>query len=95
MPGPSKPARIDFYTFIFSLGSSAFIHLGDAPHPESGQPVAPDLALAQQTIDLLAMLKEKTKGNLTAEEEQFLDHLLLDLRLRFVEKSKAPPPAAG
>jgi hypothetical protein len=95
MTGPSTPARIDFYTFIFSLGSSAFIHLGDAPHPESGQPLAPDLALAQQTIDLLAMLKEKTKGNLTAEEEQFLDHLLLDLRLRFVEKSKAAPPAAG
>jgi hypothetical protein len=85
---PRKPAQIDFYTFIFSLGSSAFIHLGDAPHPETGQPVKPDLALAQQTIDLLAMLKEKTKGNLTSEEEKFLDTLLLDLRLRFVEKSK-------
>jgi hypothetical protein len=93
MTGPGKPAQIDFYTFVFSLGSSAFIHLGDAPHPESGQPVAPDLALAQQTIDLLAMLKEKTRGNLTAEEEKFLDHLLLDLRLRFVEKSKATPAA--
>jgi hypothetical protein len=91
MTGPSKPAQIDFYTFIFSLGSSAFIHLGDAPHPETGQQVAPDLALAQQTIDLLAMLKEKTRGNLTAEEEKFLDTLLLDLRLRFVEKSKATP----
>ena len=94
MTGPGKPAQIDFYTFVFSLGSSAFIHLGDAPHPESGQPVAPDLALAQQTIDLLAMLKEKTRGNLTAEEEKFLDTLLLDLRLRFVEKSKATPAGA-
>ncbi len=94
MTGPGKPAQIDFYTFVFSLGSSAFIHLGDAPHPETGQPVAPDLALAQQTIDLLAMLKEKTKGNLTAEEEKFLDTLLLDLRLRFVEKSKATPAGA-
>jgi len=91
MPAPSKPAQIDFYTFVFSLGSSAFIHLGDAPHPETGVAVAPDLALAQQTIDLLAMLKEKTRGNLTAEEEKFLDHMLLDLRLRFVEKSKPSP----
>ena len=94
MTGPSKPAQIDFYTFIFSLGSSAFIHLGDAPHPETGQPVAPDLALAQQTIDLLAMLKEKTRGNLSAEEEKFLDTLLLDLRLRFVEKSRPTPAGA-
>jgi hypothetical protein len=83
------PRPIDFYTFILSLGSSAFVHLGDAPHPETGQAAAPDLALAQQTIDLLAMLKEKTKGNLTDEEEKVLDHMLLDLRLRFVEKSKA------
>jgi hypothetical protein len=90
MSAPAKPAQIDFYTFIFSLGSSAFIHLGDAAHPETGVAAPPDLALAQQTIDLLAMLKEKTRGNLTPEEEQFLDHLLLDLRLRFVEKSKAP-----
>ena len=88
MTAPAKPAPIDFYTFLFSLGSSAFIHLGDAPHPETGQALPPDLALAQQTIDLLAMLKEKTRGNLTPEEEKFLDHLLLDLRLRFVDRSK-------
>jgi hypothetical protein len=94
MTEPRKPAQIDFYTFIFSLGSSAFIHLGDAPHPETGQPVTPDLPLAQQTIDLLAMLKEKTRGNLTAEEEKFLDTLLLDLRLRFVEKSRPTPAGA-
>ncbi len=88
MTDPVKPAQLDFYTFILGLGSSAFVHLGDAPHPETGQAVAPDLALAQQTIDVLAMLREKTKGNLTAEEETLFGHLLRDLRLRYVERSR-------
>ena len=77
---------IDFYTFVLSLASSAFIHLGDSPHPDTGLPGKPDLGLAHQTIDILAMLREKTKGNLTQEEEQFMDHLLTDLRLRYVTK---------
>lgn len=79
--------RIDFYTFTLSLASSAFVHLGDAPHPETGEAGKPDLALAKQTIDILDMLREKTKGNLTAEEEKFLENLLTDLRLRFVARS--------
>jgi Domain of unknown function (DUF1844) len=78
--------HIDFYTFCLSLGSSAFMHLGDAPHPETGEP-ATNLVLAKQTIDILSMLQEKTKGNLTAEEERFLDNLLVDLKLRFVSRS--------
>ena len=77
---------IDFYTFCLSLGSSAFVHLGDAPHPETGQPRS-DLALAKQTIDILGMLQEKTRGNLSEEEAKFLEHLLLDLRLRYVSRS--------
>lgn len=88
MTDPVKPAKLDFFTFVMGLGSSAFIHLGDAPHPETGQPVTPDLALAQQTIDVLAMLQEKTRGNLTAEEEALMGQLLRDLRLRFVERSR-------
>jgi hypothetical protein len=83
-----KGGPIDFYTFVLSLGSSAFVHLGDAPHPETGAPAEPDLLLAKQAIDILAMLQEKTKGNLTPEEEKFLETLLTDLRIRFVEKSK-------
>jgi hypothetical protein len=82
----AKKGPIDFYTFILSLGSSAFIHLGDAPHPETGQRMEPNLVLAQQTIDILAMLEEKTKGNLSPEEEKFLENLLMDLRLRFVNR---------
>jgi hypothetical protein len=88
MPDENRTAApIDFYTFILSLGSSAFVHLGDAPHPETGAPAAPNLVLAHQTIDILAMLREKTKGNLTSEEEKFLENLLTDLRLRYVTKS--------
>jgi len=79
--------QIDFYTFILSLASSAFVHLGDAPHPETGEAAKPDLALAHQAIDILAMLQEKTTGNLTPEEAKFLDNLLTDLRLRFVQKT--------
>ncbi len=79
-------SEIDFYTFVLSLASSAFVHLGDAPHPDTGEPGKPDLALAHQTIEILAMLREKTKGNLTPEEEKFMENLLTDLRLRFVNK---------
>jgi hypothetical protein len=88
MGDEAKKGPIDFYTFILSLGSSAFVHLGDAPHPETGAPAEPDLLLAHQTIDILAMLRDKTKGNLTQEEERFLETLLTDLRLRFVQRSQ-------
>ena len=83
---PPTPPSIDFYTFCLSLGSSAFVHLGDAPHPESGESTQ-NLVLAKQTIDILGMLQEKTKGNLTDEEAHLLENLLLDLRLRFVSRS--------
>ncbi len=78
---------IDFYTFVLSIGSSAFVHLGDAPNPETGQAAPPNLPLAKQVIDILAMLAETTKGTLTPEEDRFLENLLTDLRFRFVQKS--------
>jgi hypothetical protein len=87
MTDQAKKGPIDFYTFVLSLGSAAFVQLGDAPHPETGSPVEPDLFVAKETIDILAMLREKTKGNLTEEEERFLDTLVTDLRIRFVQKS--------
>lgn len=79
-------AQIDFVTFVMSLASSAFVHMGDAPHPETGGLVE-ELALAKQTIDILGMLEAKTKGNLSPEEEKFLENLLMDLRLRYVQKT--------
>jgi hypothetical protein len=81
---------IDFVTFVLSLASSAFVHLGDAPNPETGS-TSEDLPLAKQTIDILGMLERKTKGNLTPEEEKFLENLLMDLRLRYVQKSSGRP----
>jgi len=87
------PPQIDFYTFLLSLGSSAFIHLGDAPHPDGGGESLVNLVLAKQTIDILGMLEQKTKGNLTPEEEKFLENLLVDLRLRYVQKTTSPRSA--
>jgi hypothetical protein len=81
--------HIDFATFVLSLSHSALMHLGEAPNPETGK-VEKDLALARQSIDLIGMLEEKTKGNLTGEEERLLAQILYDLRMRFVELSKTP-----
>jgi hypothetical protein len=63
------------------------MHLGEAPSPETGK-VEQDLALARQTIDLIGMLEEKTRGNLEGEEERLVAQVLYDLRIRFVERSK-------
>ncbi len=88
MADEKTSAGVDFTTFVLSLGSSALVHLGDMSHPEAGH-TAENLLLARQTIDILAMLEEKTRGNLTAEEGRFLRDLLADLRLRFVDRSRA------
>jgi hypothetical protein len=82
---------IDFHTFILSLGSSALLHLGELDGPD-GQPSEPDLPLAKHTIDVIAMLQAKTQGNLTPPEANLVESLLFDLRLRYVEKTKAAPP---
>ena len=84
---------VDFTTFVVSLSHSALLHLGDAPHPIDGKSEI-DLPMARQTIDLLALIQEKTHGNLTGAEEQVLTQSLYDLRLRFVEVSQklAPQP---
>jgi hypothetical protein len=87
MTDAHPPAHLDFGTFVLSIGSSALVHLGEIEHPETEQ-ARENLLLARQTIDLLAMLEEKTKGNLTEEETHFLRDLLADLRLKFVEKSR-------
>jgi hypothetical protein len=78
---------IDFATFVVSLSHSALTHLGDAPSPEDGG-VHKNLPLAKQTIDLLGLLEEKTKGNLEGDEERLLTQVLFDLRMRYLELSK-------
>lgn len=84
--GPPLPP-IDFTTFCLSLASSAMIHLGQSPSPETGK-TDKSLPLAKQTIDILALLEEKTRGNLTAEESKLLSTVLYDLRMRFVQESR-------
>jgi hypothetical protein len=78
---------IDFSTFVLSLSHSALMHLGEAPNPETGA-VHADVAMARQTIDLIGMLEEKTKGNLTGAEERLVAQILYDLRMRYVERLK-------
>jgi hypothetical protein len=84
--GPHLPA-VDFHTFVLSLGSSALLHLGELEHPDVGAPQV-DLPLAKHTIDILVMLEEKTKGNLSPAEDKLISSLLYDLRLRYVEAQK-------
>ncbi|MFP3867947.1 MAG: DUF1844 domain-containing protein [Desulfobacteraceae bacterium] len=77
---------ITFSSFLISLSSSAFLHLGDLPDPDTGEKKK-DLPLAKQTIDLLGLLREKTRNNLTTEEENLFDHMLYDLRMRYVKEA--------
>src|SRR5256885_10923031 len=91
---PKRP-RLDFNALVLSLGSSALIHLGEAPDPVTGKTQEPDLGLAQQSIDLLVLLQEKTRGNLSEEEAHFLDTLLYDLRVRYVAAAGRPGPPPG
>ena len=82
-----QPPGIDFSTFVMSLASSAFYHLGDMPDPTTGQ-VEQNLPAVQQTIEILIMLHEKSKGNLTAEEDKLLGQLIYELQMKFVAKNK-------
>lgn len=86
------PDPSDFHTFVLSLGMSVLHHLGEVEGPD-GRPGALDLPLAKQTIDVIVMLQQKTRGNLTAPEEMLIQNLLSDLRLRYVEKSRGAGPA--
>jgi hypothetical protein len=79
--------QIDFSTFVFSLTSSAFYNLGDIADPMTGK-TETNLPAVQQTIDMLNMLKEKTKGNLTDEEAKLMDQMIYELQMKYVEKTK-------
>ena len=84
---PPEPA-LSFTAFILSLASTAAIHFGDLPDPESGGRAERNLDGAAQMIEILALLEQKTRGNLTAEERQILEQVLYELRMRFVEASR-------
>ena len=86
-----EESAVTFLGFILSLAHTAAVHFGDVPDPVSGQTIPANLPAAQQMIDILSLLEEKTRGNLTADERQFLDQILYELRLRYVEASKQGP----
>jgi hypothetical protein len=90
---PKQPAQaeatfpeLNFATFVFSLGTSAMYHFGDFPDPVTKK-AERNLEAAKQTIDILGILKDKTKGNLSDDEDRLLESLLYELRMRYVRET--------
>jgi hypothetical protein len=83
--GAVPAPEITFASLILSLSSTAFMNLGALPDPNTGQ-TEKNLLLAKQTIDLLGLLREKTRNNLELDEENLLDHLLYDLRMAYIKE---------
>ena len=81
----SPETGLTFSGFILSLATTAAVHFGDIADPNTGERAEPNLAAAAQMIELIAMLQERTKGNLIEPEERLMDDLLYELRLRFVQ----------
>jgi len=79
--------EVNFTSLIFSLSSSALFHFGEIEDPQTGQKKK-DLPIAKHAIDTIAMLMEKTKGNLTVEEQKFVNSVLTDLRWRYVKATE-------
>ena len=94
-PPPAEPPKghpappVNFLSFIYSMATSALMYLGE-PIGQGAGDQTPNLSHAQEVIDILTMLEAKTKGNLTGEEETLLEEMLYTLRIKFVEKAKAP-----
>lgn len=79
--------EVNFSSLIFSLSSSAFFHLGEIEDPKTKKKEK-NLPFAKQSIDTISMLKEKTRGNLTEDEDKFIENVLTDLKLRYVKAAK-------
>ncbi len=81
----NQDSGITFTGFVLSLATTAAVHFGDIADPNSGQRAEPNLGAASQMIEIIAMLQEKTRGNLIEPEERLIDDLLYELRLRYVQ----------
>lgn len=86
-----KLPPVDFSAFIAELGTTAFAYLGGLQNPETKE-IFIDLEMAKRTIDTIDLLKEKTKGNLTAPESNLLDNTLYNLRMTYIRIANNPPP---
>jgi len=84
---------VTFVGFVLSLAHTAAVHFGDVPDPVTGQTGERNLAAAQQMIDILALLEQKTRGNLSVEERQLLEQIVYELRMRYAEVSGSAPAA--
>jgi hypothetical protein len=82
MPEPAP--QLSFTAFVLSLASTAAIHFGDLPDPVSGRRAEPNLEGATQMIEILSLLEQKTRGNLTAQERELLGQVLHELRVRYL-----------
>jgi hypothetical protein len=82
--------RVDFATLVQSFFVTALYHLGLAADPETREPAPKNLPAARQNIEILELLADKTRGNLDPDEQQLLESVLYELRMRFVEASRAP-----
>ncbi len=79
--------EINFSAFVISISTQALMHLGEMASPMSGK-VEIDVPVAKQMIDILVMLKDKTRGNLNASEDRLMEDILFDLRMKYVEAVK-------
>jgi len=84
LQGPLPPDIAGFSSFVLSLSTTALVHLGEIADPSTGKSEV-SLDAAQQMIDILSMLQEKTRGNLTGDEARLLEAVLYDLRIKFVQ----------
>jgi len=85
--GEEALPEINFSTFVISLSTQALMHLGEIPNPLGGKSEI-DIPVAKQMIDIVGMLREKTRGNLDAGEERLVEDVLFDLRMKYVEAVK-------
>jgi len=84
LPGGDGSPAIDFTTFVLSMSTSCMIQLGELASPDGASHA--DLAMARNTLEILMVLEQKTRGNLSGEEERVLDHVIDDLRTRYTAK---------
>ena len=87
--------EISFNALVVTLATSAAVHLGDVVDPASGRKMPPNLGAAGHMLDLLAVLAEKTKGNLSSDEDRFLSRVLFELRNRYTKAGKGEHPLAA
>lgn len=86
--GDTGQETVTFIGFVLSVAATAALHFGDMPDPQTGQKPEPNLEAASHLIDILALLEQKTRGNLTAEERSVLDQVLYELRMRYLAAQK-------